>query len=101
MELKAQNDYVIIKKDGRQTHHGSIIIAPSAKSSVGGEAQPPYSGTILSIGENVSDKDYKVGQRVLFSDVASIIETFNEQDYVIVSYTSILGIVNEKNIEIL
>jgi co-chaperonin GroES (HSP10) len=63
--IKAIKNRIFIKKDEQPEKIGSIYVPKTE-----GQYAPPYSGTILSVGSEIEDSDYKVGSRVLFHDLA-------------------------------
>jgi len=63
--IKAIKNRIFIKKDELPEKIGSIYVPKTE-----GQYAPPYSGTIISVGNGIEDSDYKVGSRVLFHDLA-------------------------------
>ena len=63
--IKAIKNRIFLKKDELPEKIGSIYIPKTE-----GQYAPPYSGTVISVGEDVEDKDYVVGITVLFHDMA-------------------------------
>lgn len=63
--IKAIKNRIFIKKDEQPEKIGNIYIPKTE-----GQYAPPYSGTILSVGSEIEDEDYKVGVKVLFHDLA-------------------------------
>jgi co-chaperonin GroES (HSP10) len=63
--IKAIKNRIFIKKDELPEKIGSIYVPKTE-----GQYAPPYSGTIISVGGDIEDPDYKVGSRVLFHDLA-------------------------------
>jgi len=63
--IKAIKNRIFIKKDELPEKIGSIYVPKTE-----GQYAPPYSGTIISVGNDIEDSDYKVGSRVLFHDLA-------------------------------
>jgi len=63
--IKAIKNRIFIKKDELPEKIGSIYLPKTE-----GQYAPPYSGTIISVGNDIEDSDYKVGSRVLFHDLA-------------------------------
>ena len=63
--IKAIKNRIFLKKDEQPEKIGNIYVPKSE-----GQYAPPYSGTIISVGNEVEDKDYKEGVRVLFHDLA-------------------------------
>ncbi len=63
--IKAIKNRIFLKKDEQPEKIGSIYVPKTE-----GQYAPPYSGTIISVGEDVKDADFKVGVKVLFHDLA-------------------------------
>jgi len=63
--IKAIKNIIFLKKDEQPEKIGSIYVPKTE-----GQYAPPYSGTIISVGEDVEDADFKVGVKVLFHDLA-------------------------------
>ena len=71
--IKAIKNRIFIKKDEQPEKIGSIYVPKTE-----GQYAPPYSGTILSVGSEIEDSDYKVGSRVLFHDLAGTEFKYND-----------------------
>ena len=54
--IKAIKNRIFIKKDELPEKIGSIYVPKTE-----GQYAPPYSGTIISVGNDIEDSDYKVG----------------------------------------
>ena len=63
--LKPLGDRIFLKKDEQLEKSGSIILIKKD-----GMHAPPYSGIITGVGAAVEDKDFKIGIKVLFQDLA-------------------------------
>ena len=63
--IKAIKNRIFLKKDEQPEKIGNIYVPKQE-----GQYAPPYSGTILSVGEEVEDTDYQPGVKVLFHDLA-------------------------------
>lgn len=63
--IKAIKNRIFLKKDKQPEKIGNIYIPKTE-----GQYAPPYSGTIISVGDDVEDSDFKEGVRVLFHDLA-------------------------------
>jgi len=63
--IKAIKNRIFLKKDEQPEKIGNIYVPKTE-----GQYAPPYSGTIISVGEDVEDTDFKVGVKVLFHDLA-------------------------------
>ena len=63
--LKPLGDRIFLKKDSQLDKSGSIILLKKE-----GMHAPPYSGLITGVGSGVEDKDFKIGIKVIFQDLA-------------------------------
>ena len=63
--IKAIKNRIFLKKDEQPEKIGSIYVPKTE-----GQYAPPYSGNIISVGEDVQDNDYQVGVKVYFHDLA-------------------------------
>jgi len=63
--IKPLGNRIFLKKDEQQEKKGSIILLKKE-----GQFAPPYSGTIIGVGDGVEDNDFKIGIKVLFHDLA-------------------------------
>lgn len=72
--IKAIKNRIFIKKDELPEKIGSIYVPKTE-----GQYAPPYSGTIISVGNDIEDDDYKVGARVLFHDLAGTEFKYNDE----------------------
>ena len=63
--IKAIKNRIFLKKDEQPEKIGSIYVPKQE-----GQYAPPYSGIIISVGEDVEDEDYKIGVKILFHDRA-------------------------------
>jgi co-chaperonin GroES (HSP10) len=63
--LKPLGDRIFLKKDAQLDKSGSIILLKKE-----GMHAPPYSGLITGVGSSVKDKDFKIGVKILFQDLA-------------------------------
>jgi len=63
--IKPLGDRIFLKKDEQLEKSGSIILLKKD-----GMYAPPYSGIITGVGAGVEDKDFKIGVKVLFQDLA-------------------------------
>jgi len=93
--IKAIKNRIFLKKDEYPEKIG-LIYVPKLE----GQYAPPYSGTIISIGSEVEDKEYQVGMRVLFHDLAGTEFDFNGEKVFSIRENDIVAIVDDKNIEI-
>lgn len=65
--MKAIKNRIFLKKDEQSEKIGSIYIPKTE-----GQYAPPYSGTIIAIGDGIKDSDLKVGVKVFFHDLAGV-----------------------------
>tara|TARA_B100000900_G_scaffold275733_1_gene235664 strand:- start:37 stop:321 length:285 start_codon:yes stop_codon:yes gene_type:complete len=63
--IKPLGNRIFLKKDEQPEKKGSIILIKKE-----GQFAPPYSGTIIGVGDGVEDKDFQIGIKVLFHDLA-------------------------------
>jgi len=63
--LKPLGNRIFLKKDEQPDRKGSIILVKQD-----GMYAPPYSGIIIGVGDGVEDKEYQIGIKVLFHDLA-------------------------------
>lgn len=94
--IKAIKNRIFLKKDEYPEKIG-LIYVPKLE----GQYAPPYSGTIISIGSEVEDQDYRVGMKVLFHDLAGTEFDFNGEKVFSIRENDILAIIDDKNIEVI
>jgi co-chaperonin GroES (HSP10) len=94
--LKPLGNRIFLKKDKQPDRKGEIILLKTD-----GMYAPPYAGTIIGIGNEVEDKEYQIGVKVLFHDLAGI--EFKEGEDTIFSLRErdITAIILEKNVTII
>jgi len=93
-KIKAIRDRVLLIKDTiSETAAGIILISKE------GHNIPPYTGTIVSVGDAVKDADYVEGIRVLFHDLAGTEVEYSGTKYYNIREVDIVAII-EKNITI-
>ena len=63
--IKPLGNRIFLKKDGQPEKRGEIILLKNESTYA-----PPYSGIITGVGSDIDDKDYKIGERILFHDLA-------------------------------
>jgi co-chaperonin GroES (HSP10) len=93
--IKAIKNRIFLKKDKYPEKIGIIYIP-----KLNGQYAPPYVGTIISVGPNIKDKDYKAGLRVLFHDLAGVEFEVNGENIFSIRENDVLAIVDDSNIEI-
>ena len=86
--IKAIKNRIFLKKDEQPEKIGSIYVPKSE-----GQYAPPYSGVILSVGEDIEDSDYKVGMTVLFHDLAGTEFTYNGEKIFSIRYSDVTAII--------
>jgi co-chaperonin GroES (HSP10) len=65
--MKALNNRIFLKKDEDSGKIGEFFVPKKE-----GMYAPPYTGTIISVGSNVTDLDFKEGIKVAFHDLAGV-----------------------------
>lgn len=96
--LKVLKNKILIKQDEMPEQINGIYIP---KSNERGNHIPPYSGTIVAIGNGVSDTDFKIGLKVLISDLCGVLVMYEGTRYLLIKDSDILGIVEDLNLNIL
>ncbi len=94
--IKAIKNRIFLKKDEYPEKIG-LIYVPKLE----GQYAPPYSGTIISIGPDVKDRDYQIGVKVLFYDLAGTEFEINGERIFSINENNVLAVINDKNIEII
>ena len=89
--IKPLGNRIFLIKDEQREKKGDIILLKKE-----GEFAPPYAGTILAIGDGVEDKDYKVGIKVLFHDLAGTEFKFNDERVLSLRERDITAIIDKK-----
>jgi co-chaperonin GroES (HSP10) len=93
--INAIKNRIFLKKDEQPEKIG-LIYVPKLE----GQYAPPYSGTIISIGSDITDTDYTVGSRILFHDLAGTEFEVNGEKIFSIRELDVLGILMDKNIKI-
>ena len=83
----------LIKDEFTETPSGIILLGKK------GTNLPPYSGTIVVVGDSVEDPDYKEGVRVLYHDFAGFEFEHGGQKYYSVREKDVAAII-EKNVTV-
>lgn len=65
--MKALNNRIFLKKDEDSGKIGEFFVPKKE-----GMYAPPYTGTILCVGPDVIDEDYKEGVKICFHDLAGV-----------------------------
>jgi co-chaperonin GroES (HSP10) len=94
--INAIKNRIFVKKDEYPDKIG-LIYVPKLE----GQHAPPYSGTVISVGPDVTDDDIKVGCKLLFHDIACTEFTFNEEKIFSIRDIDVIGIVMDENLNIL
>jgi len=92
--IKPLGNRIFLKKDEQLEKKGSIILLKKE-----GQFAPPYSGTILGVGEGVEDKDFKIGIKVLFHDLAGTEIKYKGETIISLRERDITAII-DKNVQI-
>lgn len=93
--INAIKNRIFLKKDQQPEKIGSIYVP-----KLEGQHAPPYSGTIISIGTNITDSDYTVGSKILFHDLAGTEFEIDGEKIFSIRENDVLGIIIDKNIKI-
>jgi|TARA_R100000479_G_scaffold174482_1_gene122798 chaperonin GroES len=89
--IKPLGNRIFLLKDKQLEKKGEIILLKKE-----GEMAPPYGGTIIAIGDGVEDKDYKVGMKVLFHDLAGLEFEYNGEKVLSLRERDITAIIDKK-----
>ena len=92
--IKPLGNRIFLKQDPQPEKKGDIILLKKE-----GMHAPPYSGTIIGIGDAVEDKDFQIGVRVLFHDLAGVEFKFNDEKVLSLRERDITAII-DKNVQI-
>ena len=92
--IKAIGERVFLIKDIVSESLGGILLLTNEEVNL-----PPYTGTILAVGNKVEDEDYKPGVRVLFHDLAGFEFEYEGQKIYNIRERDIVAII-EKNVTI-
>ena len=93
--IKPLGNRIFLKKDEQPDRKGDIILLKKE-----GMYAPPYSGTIIGVGDGVEDKEYQIGTRVLFHDLAGIEFKHGEETIFSLRERDITAIILDKNVQI-
>lgn len=93
--MKVIGNRILVKKDIENEMQGSIWVPRKE-----GEYAPPYVGTIVFVGKDVTDSDFIEGSRVMFHDLAGTELFIENEKYVLLKDIEITGVVNEKSLNI-
>ena len=93
--IKPIGKRIFLKKDPQPEKKGNIILLKKE-----GMMAPPYAGTIISVGSDVEDKDFQIGVKVLFHDLAGLEFMHNEEKILSLRERDITAIILDKNVQI-
>lgn len=93
--IKAIKNRIFLKKDEYPEKIGSVYVP-----KLEGQYAPPYSGVIISVGEDVNDDDYIEGARILFHDLAGTKFEVDSNQIFSIRENDVIGIIKDKNIKI-
>ena len=80
----------MIKDKITETTAGIILLTKE------GHNLPPYSGTIVAVGDKVEDEDYQEGIRVLFHDFAGFEFEYKDKKYYSIREKDVTAIIEKK-----
>ena len=89
MALKAIQNKIFIIKDTPPEKIGSIHIPKNPNSHY----DPPYTGVIVSVGEEVTDVDLKKGTRIAFGDMCGTHFKHKDNLYFCILDTDVLAVI--------
>ena len=92
--IKPLGNRIFLKKDEQPDRKGNIILLKKE-----GQFAPPYSGIITGVGEGVEDKDFKIGIKVLFHDLAGSEIKYNGETVLSLRERDITAII-DKNVQV-
>ena len=93
--IKPLGNRIFLKKDEQPDRKGDIILLKKD-----GMYAPPYSGTIIGVGDEVEDTDFQIGVKVLFHDLAGIEFKHGEETIFSLRERDITAIILDKNVQI-
>ena len=92
--IKPLGNRIFLNKDEQPEKKGNIILIKKE-----GQFAPPYSGTIIGVGDGVKDKDFQIGIKVLFHDLAGSEFKYNGEKVLSIRERDITAII-DKNVQI-
>tara|TARA_R110000803_G_scaffold31668_1_gene70356 strand:+ start:183 stop:467 length:285 start_codon:yes stop_codon:yes gene_type:complete len=92
--IKPLGNRIFLKKDVQPDRKGNIILLKQD-----GMYAPPYSGTIIGVGSGVKDKEFIIGEKVLFHDLAGTEIKYDGETIFSLRENDITAII-DKNIKI-
>jgi chaperonin GroES len=94
--LKVLKNKILIKQDKMPEKINGLYIPTSNETH-----SPPYSGTIICVGDKVKDTDFVTGSKILYGDLSGTEVWVNDEKYLIVSEQDIVAVVENLNLEIM
>lgn len=91
--IKAIKNKIFLKKDEYPEKIGMLYVP-----KLEGQHAPPYAGTVVSIGNDVTDSDITIGTKLLFHDLAGTEFTVDNDKYFSINETDVIAIILDKNI---
>ena len=92
--IKPLGNRIFLKQDPQPEKKGDIILLKKE-----GMHAPPYSGTIVGIGDAVEDKEFQIGIKVLFHDLAGVEIKYKGETILSLRERDITAII-DKNVQI-
>jgi len=92
--IKPLGNRIFLKQDPQPEKKGDIILLKKE-----GMHAPPYSGTIVGIGDAVEDKEFQIGTKVLFHDLAGVEIKYKGETILSLRERDITAII-DKNVQI-
>ena len=92
--IKPLGNRIFLNKDEQPEKKGNIILIKKE-----GQFAPPYSGTIIGVGDGVEDKDFQIGIKVLFHDLAGTEIKYQGDNILSLRERDITAII-DKNVQI-
>jgi len=89
--IKPLGNRIFLDKDEQPDKKGSIILLKKE-----GQFAPPYSGTIVGVGNGVEDTDFQIGIKVLFHDLAGSEFKYNGKTVLSLRERDITAIIDKK-----
>lgn len=93
--INAIKNRIFLKKDEYPEKMG-LIYVPKLE----GQYAPPYSGHVISVGQDIVDTDIVVGSRLLFHDLAGVEFTVDNEKIFSIREHDVVAVLMDKNINI-
>ena len=94
--MRAIKNRIFLKKDEYPEKIG-LIYVPNLE----GQYAPPYSGTVISVGSDIIDEDIKIGNRVLFHDLAGVEFVIDDQKIFSIRDIDVIAVLIDNSLNIL